>query len=79
MAAIFGGYVLAAALSSSLALLLPMSPQNSVIAASMLGYLGYAGAILWAFAAPSAWRAWLWILVPAVLGGLVVWFNWKAK
>ncbi|MFT4176077.1 MAG: DUF3649 domain-containing protein [Luteolibacter sp.] len=79
LAAIFGGYLLASGIAASLPLVLPMRPENAVPAASMLGYLGYAAAVLWAFSCRKAWQAWLGILVPAGICLLVVWFNLRGK
>lgn len=71
VAAIAGGYALAAAATALLALLLPrlsvlsMSRADAVVAATLLSFTIYACAVLWVFAARSAARAWLGLLLPA--------------
>ncbi len=40
--------------------------------ATMPGFLVWAGAVLWAFAARTAWRAWSGLLVPVVLLALAI-------
>jgi len=77
-AAIFGGYVAAAALSVLLARLLPLSKASAVTTAIMVTPLLYLAAMLWAFAARSPSRAWAGLgttaLVASVLGaGLIAW------
>jgi hypothetical protein len=58
-AAIGGGYLLAALSTRALALGLPLSPVDSVVAATLAGMVVYPCAIMWCFAAASAARAWL--------------------
>lgn len=67
LAAIFGGYALTAAFVAFLALALPMHRSQSVLTAMLLGIVLYACAAMWAFATRSALRAWVGILVPAVV------------
>ena len=59
IAAIGGGYLLAALSTRALALGLPLSPVDSVVAATLAGLVVYPCAIMWCFAAASAVRAWL--------------------
>ncbi len=66
-AAIFGGYALAAALTALLSLALPMARADAVLSATLLSFAAYTGAVLWVFAARSAARAWLGLLLPAAL------------
>lgn len=77
-AAIFGGYVAAAALSVLLARLLPLAKASAVTTAIMATPLLYLAAILWAFAARSPSRAWagqgIVTVVAGFLGaGLIAW------
>jgi hypothetical protein len=69
LAAIGGGYLLATAASALLALLLPRvsgtARADAVIGATLLSFAIYACAVLWVFAARSAARAWLGLLLPA--------------
>lgn len=64
LAAALGGYLLTSALATLLALLLPFERAQAVMAASDIGVLFYLPALLWAFHARSAARAW---------GGLLLW------
>ncbi|MDS9991192.1 DUF3649 domain-containing protein [Xanthomonas sp. A2111] len=59
MAAIVGGYALAAATAALLPLLWPSLRAQAVLSGMMLGILVCACTALWAFAARSAGRAWL--------------------
>lgn len=70
-AAVLGGYALANLLSLALGGLLPLAPADTVTTALLLSFSVYAAAVLWAFAARSAWRAWAGLLIPAALAGLV--------
>jgi len=73
LAAILGGYALAHAVSILLAALLPLARGEAALLAIQLSFAVYAGAVLWAFAARSAWMAWQGLLVPTVLCGLAAW------
>jgi hypothetical protein len=72
LAAIFGGYALAASSTAFLSLALPMHRSQSVLTGMLLGIVLYACAAMWAFATRTALRAWVGILLPAALcyGGL---------
>ncbi|MDH0862937.1 DUF3649 domain-containing protein [Mitsuaria sp. GD03876] len=76
VAALGGGYALASALAAAVALhLQPLLSDNraeATIAGVMLGFVAYAVAIMTAFTARSAWRAWAWVLGPALLLGATV-------
>jgi hypothetical protein len=75
VAAIFGGYALAA-LASVAALALPMSKPQAVLTGMLVSFAVYAGAVIWVFAVRSARRAWAGVLVAAVpllLAALSVW------
>ncbi len=67
LAAAFGGYVATYAATACLTLLLPMPRQEAILTAAMFSFVLYAGAILWAFAARTTFRAWLGLLVPAAI------------
>jgi hypothetical protein len=64
-AALFGGYALAA-LTSVAALALPMDTVEAVLLGMQASFGVYAGAVVWAFAARNASRAWLGLAVVAV-------------
>jgi hypothetical protein len=62
VAAIFGGYALAALASVSV-LVLPLSRSQAVLAGMLASFLIYAGAVVWVFAVRSALRAWSGLLL----------------
>lgn len=66
VAAIFGGYGLAA-LSSIAVLALPVAPAQAVIGGVLASFVVYAGAVVWVFAVRSARRAWAGLAVAAAL------------
>lgn len=65
VAAVFGGYALAA-LASVAALALPLSTGEAVLTGMLASFLIYACAVIWVFAVRSAWRAWAGLLVVAL-------------
>jgi len=77
LAAVLGGYVIAALASVSLTLLLPMARAEAVVTGMMTSFLVYLVAVLWCFAARSAWQAWFGLIVPglvlATISGLAYW------
>lgn len=75
IAAIGGGYAMAALSTAVLALLLPLTKADAVMASTMLSFTVYACAVIWVFAAPTALRAWIGLVLPAILLGLVLFFS----
>lgn len=75
VAALFGGYALAA-LGSVAALALPMSKPQAVLTGMLASFAIYAGAVVWVFAARSALRAWAGLLVAAVPLAAAAWSVW---
>ncbi|WP_149088580.1 DUF3649 domain-containing protein [Pseudomonas prosekii] len=71
LAAVVGGYVVAALASVSLSLWLPMARAEAVVTGMMTSFLAYLVAVLWCFACRSAWQAWLGMLVPSVVLGAI--------
>ena len=71
LAAVVGGYVVAALASVSLSLWLPMARAEAVVAGVLTSLLAYLVAVLWCFACRSAWQAWLGMLVPSVVLGAI--------
>jgi hypothetical protein len=71
-AAIAGGYAFAASAAALLAIVLPMPRADAVVTATLLSFILYAAAALRVFAASGAWRAWLELLLPALLMALAV-------
>ncbi len=70
LAAILGGYALAATTSSCLALALPMDRAQAVLTGMLVAIVVCACAALWAFAVRTALRAWIGIALPALLMGV---------
>ena len=73
LAAIFGGYALAASTGAFLAVALPIARSQAVLTGMLLAILVCACAALWAFATASAWKAWAGILIPTALMALATW------
>ncbi|MBM3111439.1 DUF3649 domain-containing protein [Pseudomonas arcuscaelestis] len=71
LAAVFGGYLLAAMASVCITLLAPMPKAEAVISGMMLSFLFYLVAFLWCFACRTAWHAWWGVLVPSLVLGAV--------
>lgn len=75
-AAVLGGYALASLLSVALALASRAPREEAIAGATPLAFLAFAGAVLWAFSARSAARAWFGIGTPAVvLALLALWLR----
>ena len=72
VAALFGGYGLAA-LASVAALALPLDRPQAVLTGMQASFLVYAVAVIWVFAARSALRAWSGLLIVAVPLALAAW------
>lgn len=75
VAALFGGYALAA-LGSVAALALPMDKPQAVLTGMLASFAIYAGAVVWVFAARSALRAWAGLLAAAVPLLAASWSVW---
>ena len=78
VAALFGGYALAA-LASVAAVLLPIDRPQAVLAGMLLSFVVYALAVVWVFAVRSATRAWTGLLIVAVPLGLAAWLVCNAR
>ena len=72
LAALLGGYALSALLTAVLALHLPLEPSEAVLVGTMLSFLVYALAVMWAFAARHALRAWTGLLAPILLLAVIL-------
>jgi hypothetical protein len=72
-AAIVGGYLLANLGSIALSYLLPGPQADAVSTGLLVSFLIYACAVLGVFAAKTAWRAWVGLLVSGLLCSLVIW------
>lgn len=69
IAAILGGYALAAVSTAVLSVVLPMPRVDAVMTATLLSFTVYTCAAIWVFAARDALRAWLGIGVPTLVMG----------
>jgi hypothetical protein len=65
MAALVGGYALAALFSVAV-LALPISKPQAVLTGMLASFAIYAGAVIWVFAVRSALKAWAGLLIVAV-------------
>ena len=72
IAALFGGYALAA-LSSVAVLALPMSKPQAVLTGMLASFAVYASAVIWVFAVRSALKAWAGLIIVAVPLLLAAW------
>ena len=76
VAAIAGGYGVAALGSVALALAMPallgMARSEAVLIGMLLSFPMFAGAVIWVFAARTALRAWTGLAIPALVLGLVI-------
>lgn len=67
LAAIVGGYALAASSAMFLAVALPVARAQAVLTGMLVAIVLCACAALWAFATRTALRAWIGIAAPALL------------
>lgn len=58
-AALLGGYALAFGSTAFLSVYLPLARPDRVVTASLLCFAVWVAAVIYAFGARSAWRAWL--------------------
>ena len=75
LAAIFGGYAVAALSATVLALYLPMLRIEAAVTATLASFGVYTGAVMWVFAARSAARAWLGLVWLALPLAVLWWFG----
>jgi len=79
LAAVLGGYLVAALASVSLTMWLPMARGEAVVTGMMASFLVYLVAVLWCFACRSAWQAWFGLIgasvVLAAVSGLAYWMG----
>jgi hypothetical protein len=81
VAALFGGYALAA-LTSVAMLAIPMDKSQAVLTGMLLSFVVYACAVIWVFAVRSATRAWVGMLIvaaPLLLAAFSVWTGGAAS
>jgi hypothetical protein len=78
IAAVFGGYGLAAAASVA-AVSLPLPRTEAVLVGMLASFAIYAGAVVWVFAVRSARRAWTGLAVAAMPLLLAAWPVWQGS
>jgi len=78
LAAVIGGYALASLAAALLGLMLPMDRVDAVMTGTMVAMVVFPCAVMWSFAARSAARAWVGLLVPIAVLGAVFAFRWMA-
>lgn len=71
--ALLGGYAVAAVWAAAFARLLPGSPADTALVATMLSFVVYTGAAVWSFAARSTLRATSGLLLAGVPGLALAW------
>ncbi|MDZ5109416.1 DUF3649 domain-containing protein [Pseudomonas putida] len=71
LAALLGGYLLASVASVCIALVAPLPQVDATLTGLLLSFVFYLLAFIWCFACRSALRAWLGVLAPSVLLGLI--------
>ena len=72
LAALFGGYAVAA-LASVAVLALPISKPQAVLTGMLASFAIYTGAVIWVFAVRSALKAWTGLIVVAAPLLLAAW------
>nr|WP_283104304.1 hypothetical protein [Shewanella gelidimarina] len=72
LAAIFGGYLVAATACGLLAVTLPLIAVQSTLTAMMLSFAVYAAAIIWVFSVKHHLLAWRDLLILSCLFYLIV-------
>jgi hypothetical protein len=72
LAAIVVGYLLSSLATALLAHLLPGTPADAVLMATMLSFTLYVVIILWVFAARSTARVWRWLGIAIGVSGAVL-------
>ncbi|WP_277186934.1 DUF3649 domain-containing protein [Caballeronia sp. BR00000012568055] len=75
VAAMFGGYALAALVSVA-ALVLPMEKPQAVLTGMLASFIVFACAVIWVFAVRSARRAWVGLLIAALPLSVAAWAAW---
>ena len=76
LAAIVGGYGVAALFTGAFAAWLPGRRSDATLSAMMLSFAVYACAVIWVFAARSAWKAWMGLAGPALMLGALIACQW---
>ncbi|ARU89246.1 DUF3649 domain-containing protein [Pseudomonas sp. M30-35] len=73
-AAIFGGYALTSASVIFLGAVLPLPKSQAILASSLASFAVYTAAIIWVFAVQDNRRAWLGLMLPAMVLAPLGWW-----
>lgn len=73
LAAVLGGYALAAAFATLLAFTLPLTRIDAVLVGLVTSFIAYTAAALWCFATKKLWKAWAGTMLPAGLFAAIAW------
>lgn len=79
LAAWVGGYAFTYAFTAALARLLPLDNVDALIVASLLSFVIYTFAILWAFAARHQGSAWMGAVLALPLAAIGFWPQWMER
>ncbi|SFM13321.1 hypothetical protein [Pelosinus propionicus] len=71
LAAVFGGYALTSSIMAVLVVLLPWEKADVLFFSVLFPPIIYTAALIWAFAAPTAQRAWRNLLVITLFCGIL--------
>ncbi|EMD82855.1 hypothetical protein [Pacificimonas flava] len=71
-AGVLGSYAAASLGAAALAFALPLPGRDAVTLAQMTGFLIFTAAIIWAFSAQSAARAWAGIGIPVIVSAALL-------
>ena len=74
VAAVVGGYALAAFFTTTVALLAPTPREEAAYLAGVPSFLVFAAAIVWSFATRTAARAWLGVALPLAAAAFATWW-----
>ncbi|MGH8387159.1 MAG: DUF3649 domain-containing protein [Pseudomonas sp.] len=79
LAAVFGGYVVAALASVCLTLWVPVARAEAAVTGMLSSFVVYLLAVIWCFACRTAWRAWFGLILSSLIlaasAGLAYWME----
>lgn len=79
LAAVAGGYLLSALVATVSALYLPTTRVEATLSGMLVSFVVYTCAVMWAFAARTAGRAWAGIAAPCAPLGAVLALHYFAR
>lgn len=69
LAATIGGYLFTSATIIFFSAIVPMDKPDAIVASSLFSFAIYTAAVIWVFVVRDSKRAWLGMLIPALLLG----------